>query len=92
MLPYVREPALWPVALAVLGHVVVVLAPLMLAVHRVGSWLAAAALGGIAALTLVPVVHEVRVHGRPGAVFVALALTWVVSVAAAVGAGSAGLI
>lgn len=34
VLPYVRDSGLWPVLVALLGHVIVVIAPLMLSLYR----------------------------------------------------------
>lgn len=79
VLPYARDSALRPVLLAILGHVVVVLAPLVLYVVRSGS---GRATGILAALTLVSVglvgFETVRFR-RPGAVTVVVLCTWATS-------------
>lgn len=78
--PYLRDSKLWPVWIAVLGHVVVVLAGLMLVVWREGTpeaWVGLVVLLlGSAALS----VQELRVSGRPGPVIASLSLTWLASV------------
>ena len=83
MLPYVRNPSLWPVLVALLGHVVIVLTPLMLAVWRVGSGLAGLGLVLLAGLTVAACGMEARALRRPGAVALSLGLTWAAAVALA---------
>jgi hypothetical protein len=83
VLPYLREPALMPVLLALLGHVVVVLAPLMLAVWRVHSVEAALLLLLVAGGSVFPLRWECLDEGRPGGVSATVVLTWLASVAAA---------
>ncbi|MEZ4237895.1 MAG: hypothetical protein R3F59_17450 [Myxococcota bacterium] len=80
VLPYVREPALLPVLLALLGHVVVVLVPLMLGTWRTGH-------GAVVALLVAAVLGSVGLVGfesvrfrRPGAVTLTVLGTWAVSV------------
>jgi hypothetical protein len=84
VLPYLQDRALWPVAFALLGHVVVVLAPLMIWGARTLNPFPIMAL----ALMLVASVHasiiERRALGRSGVVAVALTLLWAVSVGVAV--------
>lgn len=73
---YLREPSLWPVALALLGHAMILVAPVMLFAWRDGNpvaWLALSLLlGGTGHLVWL----ELRHSRRPGAVTLALALTW----------------
>ncbi len=92
MLPYVRNPSLWPVLVALLGHVVIVIAPLMLAVWRVGSVAAGVVLVALAALTLGACVVEARALKRPGGVGVSLALTWAAALGVAWLAESTGFL
>lgn len=92
VLPYVTEPALWPVLLALLGHVVVVIAPLVLAVARTGSLYAVAGLVVLAAVSAVFVRWELRVRGRPSAVTGAVVGTWIVSLVSAWGADRLGVL
>ena len=83
---YLREPSLWPVALALLGHVMIVLAPVMLFAWRDGNPFAYLALFLVISGTVHLMWLEVRHIRRPGAVTLALTLTW----AAAVGVAWAG--
>ena len=92
LLPYLKEPALWPVALAVLGHVVVVLVPLLLAVARVGSGWAAACLGVAAALSLLPVRWELRAEGRPAGATAVVVGVWLTSLLTAAAADRWGIL
>lgn len=83
VLAYVHQPNLWPVAVAILGHVVLLLTGLELIGWRTGSavaWVALVALGGLTAWLAA---LEVRAYARPGGAWVALALTWAASVALA---------
>ena len=79
VLVYVHQPNLWPVAVAILGHVVLVLTGLELIGWRTGSplpWIALVALGALSAWLGA---LEIRTYGRPGGAWVALALTWLTS-------------
>ena len=92
VLPYLSEPALWPVLVALLGHVVVVIVPLMLAVARHGSVAAALALVGLLGGSVAVVRWEWRVHGRPSGVTVAVLSTWLMSLVSAWGADHLGVL
>lgn len=83
VLPYLREPALAPVLVALLGHVVVVLAPLMLWSWRTGSGVAAGLLVGLGLGSLGLCAFELWRFRRPGAVTLTLLVLWAVSVGAA---------
>lgn len=76
MLPYVREPALWPVLIALLGHVVVGLSPLMLSVWRTGSVYAGLALLGLLLGSCGLVAFEIYRFRWPGPVALTCLLTW----------------
>lgn len=73
---YLREPTLWPVALAVLGHVMIIIAPVMLWAWRDGNLLAYMALFLLGSGTVNLMWLEVRHSRRPGAVSLAMLLTW----------------
>lgn len=77
VLPYVREPVLWPVLIAILGHVVVLFALGALNVWRGESWTAAVL---SVAFTVGSVGWEYRVMRRPGPIAAWIALTWLVSI------------
>lgn len=79
VLPYVREPTLWPVLVALLGHVVVGIVPLVLFVVRSGSVRGGLVLGGMVVGSLGLFGFEVFRFRRPGAVSVVVGATWVVS-------------
>jgi hypothetical protein len=79
LLPYLREPVLWPVLVALLGHVVVGLAPLMLVVWRTGNPTALVLLGLLSLGTAGLVGFEALRFHRPGAVTLTCALTWLSS-------------
>lgn len=91
VIPYVREPALRPVLIALLGHVVVVLVPLLLAVARTGDGWAVALLVASAALTLAALVVELRALRRPGAVALAALACWAAALGGAWFADATGL-
>lgn len=80
VIPYVREPALWPVLLALLGHVVVALVPMMLATVRDQAGWAILGLLALSALSAWLVGFEVRRFHRPRGVTLAVVSTWLVSV------------
>ena len=76
VMPYVRDPALRPVLVAVLGHVSIALAPLLLVVWRTGSTAAGVAAVGIAIASIAAIGLELARFRRPGGVTVALVATW----------------
>lgn len=91
VLPYLREPVLLPVLIALLGHVVVGLSPLMLAVWRTGNPAAIAALALLSAASVGLSLFEARSQRRPGAVTLTIAGTWLASVGVAVLAERTGV-
>jgi hypothetical protein len=79
--PYFDDPALRPVLFALMGHVVVVIVPLMLAAYRTQN---VPAIGGLIMLTVGSVMiakTERQLGGRLGAFTLVMLLTWSVSVA-----------
>ena len=84
LLPFLREPTLWPVLLAVLAHAVALVAPLLVIVWRdpAPGWplIGLLVLAGISALGMV---KDMRDRRRPGAVSALLAITWLLCVAGA---------
>lgn len=92
VIPYMEEPFLWPVLVAILGHIVILLAFLLVGAWREGI---SPPLAGIAALGVVSVGlvnAEVRYRRRPGAVAITVVLTWLVSAGVAAVGGHYGLI
>lgn len=76
VLPYVDDSILWPVAFALLAHVVIILVPLMLQVWRYGSVAGAIGLLWLFGCTAYVVRMERAAVGRFGGITVALVLTW----------------
>ncbi|MDJ0868050.1 MAG: hypothetical protein QNK03_18235 [Myxococcota bacterium] len=87
LLPFVREPTLWPVGLVLLAHAWAFLAPLMLFATRDGKPLAAALLVLAALPTLAALRWEWRERGRPAVLSAVAAATWLGSAVAALAAG-----
>ncbi len=85
--PYLSESMLWPVWIALLGHVVVVVAGMMLVAWRDGTpeaWIGLAVLG-LASAALA--IWELRIDGRPGGMSLSLLGTWLSSLALAESTG-----
>lgn len=83
VLPYVDDSVLWPVAVSLLGHVVIVIVPLMLQVWRHGSVGAGVLLAALLVGTVWLVRMEALAVGRVGALTGVLAVMWAVSFPAA---------
>lgn len=92
ILPYVEEMTLWPVLVAVLGHVLVVLVPLELAFVRGPSLAAAAVLAVLLVATFELVRMEIRALGRPRWLSVIGVGMWIASVPCAYYAGTIGIL
>jgi hypothetical protein len=76
VLPYVDDFMLWPVAFALLAHVLVVIVPLILAVYRYGSLWSIAWLLGMSYGTVRLIQMERHALGRFGGVTLSLVLMW----------------
>jgi hypothetical protein len=85
LLVFVREPTLWPVLLVLIGHAVVLLAPLFLWAFRDGQGGSACTVVLLAAASVAGIAWELRDRG-PGALTGLLLSTWTLSAAAAVAA------
>lgn len=92
ILPYLEDMSLWPVLVAVLGHVLVVLVPLELAFVRGPSLAAAAVLSVLLVVTFEMVRMEIRALRRPGWLTAIGIGMWVASVPCAYYAGSTGIL
>jgi hypothetical protein len=79
VLPYVEEMALWPVLVALLGHVVVIVVPLMLHIYRNGPGFNVFVLGLFVAASVWLVRMELRARGGPGGLTWVMLGTWLVS-------------
>lgn len=91
ILPFVREPTLWPVLLVLVAHVVVFLAPLLLLALRDGHGGARVTLAVTALASAWAAAGEWRRRGRPGALGALLGVLWILSGAGALLAHRAGL-
>jgi len=76
ILPYIQEPTLWPVLFALLGHVVVIIAPMMLFVQRHGSVKSLIGLCLMAFVSAAFIRFELKYRRRPGGVSFTVLLTW----------------
>jgi hypothetical protein len=76
VLPYVDDIALWPVLFALLGHVLVVIVPLMLQVYRHGSSWAVLILLLLSGATMALVRMEHVAKGRFGMLSLVMLITW----------------
>jgi hypothetical protein len=83
ILPFLREPTLWPVLLVIVGHAIVVLAPLLIFAWRDGSSGALTSLVLLAGLSIAAGGSELRARRRLGAIGGLAAVTWSLSAIAA---------
>jgi len=83
ILPYIQETTLWPVLFALLGHVVVLIAPMMLFVHRHHSINSIVVLSVLALGSVALIRFEIKYRRLPGGVTLTIALTWLSSAALA---------
>ncbi len=92
VLPFLREPTLWPVLLVVVAHAMAAISPLLLFAWRDGSTGALTALVVLGGLSLTAAGFEARDRGRPGAIAGLFATTWVLSGLAAWAAARVGIL
>jgi hypothetical protein len=90
-MPYVRESALWPVLVALLGHVVIVIAPILLGLAR-GNAAMALPLTMLVMGSFWLCKTDVQAGGRPGAVSLVVLLTWLMSALTGWAGGASGLL
>ena len=79
VLPYIYEPTLWPVFVALAGHVVVLIVPVTLALIRTGDTTAGIALLIVIGLSGLAVRREWVRRKRLGALTVGTVLIWLAS-------------
>ena len=91
VVPYLEEHALWPVLFAVLGHVLVILVPLMTWAQRSQNPVAYLFLGCILAACGGLARMEWLAIGRLGRLTLVLFLTWAASLPVAWYTGSLGI-
>lgn len=92
VIPYLDDSILWPVAISLLGHVVVVIVPLMLDVYRAGTVSSAVVLLVMLGVSGWLVRLELRAIKRPGALTGVLGAMWLVSLPFAWFAESTGVL
>jgi len=76
VLPYLREQTLWPVLVAILAHIIALLAPLLVLGLRDGHRWSLLGVGVFATGSLVALAFELRERRRPGLVAAFLAIVW----------------
>lgn len=91
VLPFVRDPALWPILVILIAHIAAFVAPVLLFALREGRIASFAALFGLAGLSVGLVRHEWRERGRPGPLCGLTLATWLVAIAAAFAADRYGI-
>ena len=91
VLPFVREPTLWPIGIVLFGHAIAFLAPLLVLAVRDHSGLASLGIVVTAALGVFAVRRERRVSGRLGPWAALTTATWVSSIVGACAAARWGL-
>lgn len=92
VLPYLGETALWPVLIAVIGHVVALLTLVVLTAWREPLPIGAFGLGLMLVITSRLAWVEIRFYKRPGAMSGFIALCWALSFGGAIFAEHTGLL
>lgn len=92
VMPYLEESALWPVLIALLGHVVLLFAVMILAFARSLNPLAGFGVGLLVLGSVDLVRNERAAMGRLGRVTWTVVLTWLASLLTAWGLGSVGVL
>jgi len=83
LLTFLREPMLWPVLVAIIGHAVALLVPVILLAVRERRLSSAALLLLLVGLSASLLRRETRLRGRPGALSGVVWATWSLSAGAA---------
>ena len=92
VLPFLREPTLWPVFLVMLAHVLLVLAPLLVLAFRDAHAGSITALVVFSAASVFGIRLEVRDRGRPGLLAILVFTIWAISGACAWACARLGLV
>ena len=79
VLPYLNRSALWPVLIAILGHIWVVLGLLLLRLARRGDALSWVVLLGLLLASVWAISFEVQCTRRPGGLTAVVISTWLLS-------------
>jgi hypothetical protein len=91
VLPFVREPTLWPVLVTVVIHLIALAAPLLvLCVRDRHAW-ASAGVTALALATAAAATSEIRDRGRPASICVLLGVVWLLTGAASLTAVRLGI-
>ena len=91
VLPFVREPMLWPVLATVVIHLMALAAPLLvLCVRDRHAW-ASAGVTALALATVAAAASEIRDRGRPASICVLLGVVWLLTGAASLAAVRLGI-
>lgn len=83
LLPYLREPTLWPVFAVLLAHVVLLVSPMLVIAWQDPHGWSLFGLFVLAAPSAWGVVAEIRAHGRPRLLSVLIVVTWAICVVGA---------
>ncbi len=91
VLPFVREPTLWPVLATVVVHLIALASPLLvLRVRDRHAW-ASAGITALALATAAAAGSEIRDRGRPSSICVLLGVVWLLAGAASLAAVRLGI-
>jgi len=83
LLTFVREPMLWPVLVAIVGHAIALLVPVILLALRERRLSSAVLLLLLIGLSISLLRREVRLRGRPSPLSGVVWATWTLSAGAA---------
>jgi len=86
LLPFLREPTLWPVLAVLVAHAVVLVAPMLVLAWRDPRGWSSLGLAVLGLPSVVAVGRELRDHGRPRLLSALIAGTWALCGVAAWGA------
>lgn len=92
LLPFLREPTLWPVLLAVLAHAIALVAPLLVFTWRGDSGWSIVGLVVLGTLSAAACGAEIRGRGRPGGITALFGVTWLLCGAGAYAAVRFGIL
>ena len=92
VLPFLSDTALWPVVVAGIGHIVALLALVLLTAWRKPLPIGAFGAGLLFLLTAKIAWTEIRFYKRPGPMTAFLALCWALSIGSAIFADHHGLL
>ena len=91
ILPYFEDSALWPVLIAILGHVLVLIVPLLAFAYRSRNPVSYVFIAALVFVTGQLAWVEFRAVGRPGAITGVVAVLWASSIPLAWYTGKIGI-